>query len=130
LARYFRLGLRAQGPNVVWSAPSPDFPAPGLDNPFESIPLHLEDDATLNTVGDIDMAVRGVRRMRDLQRWLRSGERGRLLIDRASGRRGGFFLVSVAAGRGRIGPVASMDQSRLGDVLASALAVAAELHEP
>ena len=130
LTRYLRFGLFPLAPNLVWSAPRPTFPAPRLDNPFEAVPLTSENEATLNTVGDIDKAVRGVRRQRDLVRWLSAGESGALLIDRLLGRPAGYYVVSLGDEHARIGPVAAMDRERFGEVLASALTAAGALHRP
>lgn len=130
LTRYLQIGLRPQPPNMVWSATNPLFPTSGLDNPFELLPLSREDESTLNTVADIDKAVRGAARLGDLRRWLEQGERGALLIDRASGRPAGYFLVSCAGGRGHVGPVAAMDQHVFGPIFDQALAAAASWHAP
>lgn len=129
LSRYFQLGLAPRAPNVVWSAVAPAFPKLGLDFPFEAIPLSADDLPALNTVADIDKAVRGVKRLGDLQGWLREGAQGALLVDRAKGVPAGYYLVSGGA-MGRIGPVAAMDDSRFGEILAAALAAAAELPVP
>lgn len=130
LTRYLRFGLFLLAPNLVWSAAQPSFPTSRLDNPFEAIPLTGEDEATLNTVGDIDKAVRGARRRRDLERWLRGGEIGALLIDRRSGRPAGYYLVASTDASSRIGPVAAMDREQFGEVLAAALTAAGALHVP
>jgi GNAT acetyltransferase-like protein len=130
LTSYFRFGLFPLAPNVVWSGQQPSFPAQRMDNPFEAVPLTCEDEATLNTVGDIDKAVRGVRRWHDLVRWLREGESGALLIDRPSGRPAGYYLVSSGTENARIGPVAAMDRERFAEVLGTALTAAGALHAP
>ena len=87
LTRYFRLGLLPQPPNVVWRADDPLFPEPGFANPLEATPLHIDDNAALNTVGDIDKAVRGVRRRQDIERWLQEGASGSLLVQASLGNR-------------------------------------------
>lgn len=130
LARYFRLGLTLQAPNVIWRALDLAVTTPALDNPFEQVPLRPDDEAVMNTIGDIDKAVRGVRRRADLDRWLREGATGALLIDRASGNPAGYYLVDSGAAGGRIGPVATMDATRFADVLESTIAAAGERHEP
>ena len=130
LTRYLRLGLRPQPPNVVWRADDPAFPRPGLDNPYDVIPLVIDDDAALNTVGDIDKAVRGVRRRQDVERWLHAGATGALLLHRGSGKPAGYFLVAVDKREGRVGPVAAMDDSEFGKVLGNALAAAGVRHAP
>lgn len=129
LTRYFRLGLIPQAPAVTWTAPAPTFPPLGLGNPYDAQPLVLGDPAVLNTVADIDKAVRGVRRQDDIRRWLQEGATGALLIDRQSGNPAGYFLVSKGAGSGRIGPVAAIDEHAFGEVLTYALAVAGTHHE-
>lgn len=129
LTRYLQLGFQPRPPNIVWSATKPLFPESRLDNPFEAVRLTSEDEAAINTVTDIDKAVRGTRRTGDLRRWLQNGEHGTLLIDRASGRPAGYFLVSRVAGRGRIGPVAAIDGPRFVGILDLALLEASRLHE-
>jgi GNAT superfamily N-acetyltransferase len=128
LARYFHLGLALHAPNVIWTAADLALPAPAFDNPFEQIPLRPDDDAVMNTIGDIDKAVRGVRRRADLDRWLNEGASGSLLVDRASGNPAGYFLIGAGVTEGRIGPVAAMDASGFAQVLDSALAAAAKRH--
>lgn len=130
LARYFRLGLAPQSPNLIWTATTPAVLAPPLDNPFEQVPLRPDDEAIMNTIGDIDKAVRGVRRRADLERWLREGATGSLLIDRASSNPAGYYLIDPGATGGRIGPVAAMDASRFAQVLESAIAAATKHHAP
>jgi GNAT superfamily N-acetyltransferase len=125
LTRYFHFGLRPQAPNIVWSTDTPVFPELGLGNRLEPVPLQMEDIAALNTLDDIDKAVRGARRRQDIERWLREGAAGALLVDRASGKPAGYYLVATESGSGRIGPVAALDASRFGDVFANALAAAA-----
>jgi GNAT superfamily N-acetyltransferase len=128
LTRYFRFGLRPHAPNVVWSADKPVFPEPGLGNRLEPVLLQMEDIAALNTLDDIDKAVRGVRRRQDIERWLREGAMGALLVDRVSGKPAGYYLVAMDSGSGRLGPVAALEETRFGDVFASALAAAASRH--
>jgi GNAT superfamily N-acetyltransferase len=130
LGLYFRLGLLVQAPNVVWAATRPAFPRPRFDSPFEQSPLDAADEATLNTASDIDKAVRGAHRKQDLTHWLQEPTFGRLLLDRETGKPAGYFIISPAGPIGQIGPVASMDVSRFGDVFHSALAAAGEHHSP
>lgn len=128
LGLYLRLGLVPQPPNVVWAAIRPMFPSLPPDFPYEQIAIQSEDPATLNTIGDIDKAVRGVRREQDLNRWLAEGAEGALLVDRGSGKPAGYFLVSSANGAGRIGPVAAIDLPAFDNVLRAALVAASHRH--
>jgi GNAT superfamily N-acetyltransferase len=124
LSRYFRLGLIPGPPNVVWSAADPLFPVLGLDDRMEATALRLDDAAALNTIADIDKAVRGVTRMGDICRWLGEDATGALLTNRETGTPAGYYLISPAAGTSRIGPVASIDETAFGDVFRHALAAA------
>jgi GNAT superfamily N-acetyltransferase len=130
LIRYLRLGLFPQPPNVVWRADDPSFPELGFANSLEATPLHVDDYAALNTVGDIDKAVRGVRRRQDIEHWLQEGALGSLLVHRSTGKPAGYFLVAVTGDKGRIGPVAAIDEVEFGNVFANALAAAKKLHHP
>jgi GNAT superfamily N-acetyltransferase len=130
LTRYFRLGLVPRPSSINWRANQPVFPTPDLTNRLLAVSLCLDDEAALNTVDDIDKAVRGVRRRSDLARWLRHGANGALLVDRESGRPAGYYLVAVEKDAGRIGPVASLDESRFDEVFAAALVAAATVHRP
>lgn len=130
LGLYLRLGLIVQAPNVVWAATRPAFPRPRFDSPFEQVPIETTDEATLNTVCDIDKAVRGARRSQDLMRWFQEPAHGRLLLDRETGKPAGYFLISADGPIGQIGPVASMDESRFSDLFHCALVAAGEHHSP
>lgn len=130
LGLYFRLGMRVEAPNVVWASTRPVFPRPRFDDPFEQVRLDVADEATLNTVSDIDKAVRGARRQQDLLRWLEEPGNGRLLFERETGTPAGYFVVSAEGATGQIGPVAAMDLSRFGEVLHSALVAAGREHSP
>lgn len=128
LTRYLSLGLKPRPSSINWHAREPRFPAPDPMSRLHVIPLSLEDEALLNTIDDIDKAVRGVRHRQDLQRWLQKGERGALVVERESDTPVGYFFVSVDKDAGRIGPVASLAESRFREVLDIALRAAAELH--
>jgi GNAT superfamily N-acetyltransferase len=130
LTRYFRLGLVPQPFSVHWGTSQPSFPPPDRISRLQAVPVVADDAAVLNTIDDIDKAVRGVRRRNDLLRWLREGAAGVLLVDRESGTPVGYYLVSVSRESGRIGPVASLDESRFLEVMGTALTSAAGLHAP
>jgi len=120
IALYFRLGFRPALPNVVWAAREPGIPNQDFANPFEATPISRDDPATMNTVGDIDKAVRGAKRPGDLGRWLDEGARGSLLKDRETGNPVGYFLTGMKGGHLRIGPVAAMDEPVFPEVLQAA----------
>jgi GNAT superfamily N-acetyltransferase len=128
LTRYLRLGLVPQPSSINWSASRPVFPPSDPASRLQAIVIRLDDEAVLNTVDDVDKAVRGMRRRADIVRWLRQGATGALLIDRENGIPVGYFLVSVDKDSGRIGPVASLDASRFREVLSLSLVAAADLH--
>jgi GNAT superfamily N-acetyltransferase len=128
LTRYYRLGLAPRPPHVIWISSEPVFPTLDRASPFEAIPIRLGDDAVLNTADDIDKAVRGVSRPRDIQSWLESGATGAILIDRRTATPAGYFLIAAEPESGRIGPVAAMDEDRFIEVLSNALTAAAPLH--
>ncbi|MFN8594186.1 MAG: GNAT family N-acetyltransferase [Thermomicrobiales bacterium] len=130
LTHYFRLGLVPQPFSVLWGTSAPRFPTASLSNPLQATAITAGDDAILNTIDDIDKAVRGVRRRPDIERWLRDGAQGALLTDRATGKPVGYYLVGVENDDGRIGPVASLDIERFRDVFAAALIAAGTLHRP
>ena len=133
LSRYLALGLRPMPPTVRMATPVPRFPALNLHDRLEALPLRADDTATLATVGDIDRAVRGVRRIDDLRSWLAGGASGALLLHRGTSIPAGYYLIESAdhqAGMGAvatIGPLAAMDVARLPDVLGRALHAAGEL---
>jgi len=130
LSRYLALGLAPGPPNIVLRAEAPRFPRPRWDDGLEELPLRADDAAALATVGDVDRAVRGVRRPADVRRWLEEGAAGALLLRRDAGAPAGWFLVSARGETGRIGPVAAMDAERFGEVLGRALAAAGEVAQP
>jgi GNAT superfamily N-acetyltransferase len=129
LTRYLTLGLAPQPPSIDLRATAPTFPGARWDDGLEPQPLLADDPAVLETVGDIDRLVRGVRRPQDLRRWLDEGARGALLARRDTGAPAGYYLVSVRGGRGRIGPVAAVDGERFAQVLERALAAAGEQND-
>lgn len=122
MTHYLRQGFHFSPPNVVWSTANLAVPPPDLHAPFAAVPITLEDESTLQTVGDIDKAVRGVRRLADLRNWLRQGAAGALFLDHASGKPAGYALCSVEQGAGRIGPVAAIDLAGFAPILRQALA--------
>jgi GNAT superfamily N-acetyltransferase len=128
LGLYLREGFLPQAPNIVWTAAKPVFPDARLDDPFEQILIESRDEATLNTVGDIDKAVRGARRRQDLERWLADGASGTLFIERTTGRPAGYGFVTASETPGRIGPVAAIDDARFPDVLRGVLGQAGRRH--
>jgi GNAT superfamily N-acetyltransferase len=128
LTRYYRLGLAPAPPFAGWSATEPRFPQATPADTLEPVLLRLDDPATLNTVDDIDKAVRGIRRGADIRRWLGAGAQGSLLIDRISGAPAGYFLVAAQGDESRIGPVAAIAESRFAETLVQALIAASALH--
>ena len=136
LTRYLALGLLPQPPTIVFGVPGDraDFPPARWDDGLEAIPLHPGDEVALATLGDLDKAVRGVRRPRDLARWLAEGATGALLSKRETGTPAGYFLVAERSGWepdvGRIGPVLALDEERVPDVLGRALAAAGTMARP
>jgi GNAT superfamily N-acetyltransferase len=128
LTRYYRLGLTPGPPHAIWTTAEPVFPTLDLASPFEAIPIRLGDAAVLNTVDDIDKAVRGISRLQDIASWIENGAAGAILVDRLTATPAGFFLVAKEAESGRIGPVAAMDEDRFAEVLTNALAAAAPFH--
>lgn len=124
IALYLSRGFCPGPPNVVWAAASPQARFSELASPFEASPIGRDDPATMNTVGDIDKAVRGATRPGDLERWLDDGVAGSLLKDRESGTPVGYFLIGTRNGHLRIGPVAAIDEAAFPDVLSAAFAAA------
>jgi GNAT superfamily N-acetyltransferase len=123
MTHYFRHGFRPSLPHLVWTANT-------LTPPTEA-PVHLRadpitDEATLQTAGDIDKAVRGVRRLDDLRRWTDESA-GLLMLDRLSGTPRGYAIVREEQGTVRIGPVAANDLADVGSILDLALRHAATL---
>jgi GNAT superfamily N-acetyltransferase len=130
LARYFGLGLRPSIPALAMVATDPEFPPLRWEDGLERRPLTPEADEAIATATDIDKAVRGAARERDLRRWLADGALGDLLLRPEPLTPAGYFLVAADADEGRIGPVAAIDVDRLPDVLGRALAAAGALHRP
>lgn len=121
LTRYLTLGLRPMPPTVRMTSAEPRFPALDLRDHLDSVPLRADDAATLATVGDIDRAVRGVRRPDDLREWLSSGAAGALLLHHGTSVPAGYYLIDPTGEQAAIGPVAAMDAERFPEVLARAL---------
>jgi hypothetical protein len=92
--------------------------------------LTADDEAILETIGDIDALVRGVRRRSDHQRWLAAGAVGALLSHHQTGVPAGYFLVDPSANPARIGPVAVNDREWVGAVVGRALSAAGADHRP
>ncbi len=121
MTHYFRHGFRSTLPHLVWAAETLA--------PASAAPVHLRadpitDEATLHTAGDIDKAVRGVRRPDDLRRWT-TEETGLLVLDRLSGTPRGYAFLREDHGAVRIGPLAANDAADVGPVLQLALHQAA-----
>lgn len=117
MTHYFRHGFRPTLPHLVWVAEA-------LSPPGEP-PVHLRadpitDEATLRTAGDIDKAVRGVRRLDDLRRWATEGT-GLLMLDRLSGTPRGYSMLRNDHGAVRIGPLAANDAADVAPILDLAL---------
>lgn len=121
MTHYLRQGFRFCPPNIVWSTARLALPAPDLHAPYSAVPITLEDEATLQTVGDIDKAVRGVRRLDDLRFWLDEGATGSLWLDHVNGKPAGYALYSAGSDVGRIGPVAAIDREGFAPILGLAL---------
>jgi GNAT superfamily N-acetyltransferase len=124
MTHYFRHGFRSSLPHLVWSA--------GSLTPPNQAPVHLRaepiaDEATLQTAGDIDKAVRGVRRLDDLRRWTHEAT-GLLMLDRLSGTPRGYAILREVQSAVRIGPVAANDVENVGPILALALREASSLN--
>jgi len=135
--RYLRLGLTPHPPIIDLRADPAalTLPAPPWDDGLDSLPLtqHEPDlTARLNTLGDLDKAVRGTRRAADLDRWLQDGASGAILNRRDTGAPAGYYLVHApeSARTARLGPVVALDTERFPAVLARALATVAPLARP
>lgn len=127
LTRYLRLGLRPMPPTIMMTATAPNFPALDIRDRLVASPLRADDPAQLATVGDIDRAVRGVRRGEDLAAWLHGGAEGALLFRRDTMVPVGYYLVTFAGEEATVGPVAAIDRQRLTAVLGRALHAAGEI---
>jgi hypothetical protein len=116
---------------IIMGTDAPRLPPVPWDDGLAAQPITDDDTATLATIGDLDKAVRGCRRLRDIERWLAAGATGALLTRRdrsgAPGAPAGYYLVGVHSDRVRIGPVVALDEERVATILTRALA-AAEPH--
>lgn len=121
LTRYLTHGLQPMPPTVRMTSSAPRFPPLTLHDHLDALPLRANDAAALATVGDIDRAVRGVRRVDDLRAWLAAGAAGALLVQHDTSVPVGYYLIDPHGHEGAIGPVAAMDMERLPDVLGRAL---------
>lgn len=124
IALYLKRGFRPEPPNIIWAAARPRFQLQEFTSPFETTRISGDDPATMNTICDIDKAVRGAKRPGDLHRWLHEGATGRLLHDRETGKPAGYFFTGMKGGHPRIGPVAAIDDLVFPDVLRAAFAAA------
>lgn len=122
MTHYFRHGFRPTLPHILWAADTLTMPS-DIDVPhLRAEPI--SDEATLQTAGDIDKAVRGVRRLDDLRRWT-SEESGLLVLDRLSGIPRGYAFLRQDQVTVRIGPVAANDAADVSAILHLALQHAA-----
>lgn len=121
MTHYFRHGFRPALPHLVWVA---DALTPAGDPPAHLRADPITDEATLRTAGDLDKAVRGVRRLDDLRRWTTEAT-GLLVLDRLSGTPRGYAFLRDDGGAVRIGPLAANDVADLAPILALALQQAA-----
>ena len=123
MTHYFRHGFRPTLPHLVWATETLT-PQPATVSSLVAEPI--ADEAMLRTAGDIDKAVRGVRRLDDLRRWsAEEGAAGLLLLDRLSGTPRGYAFLREDHGAVRIGPLAANDVEDVGPVLDLALRQAA-----
>lgn len=113
MTHYYRHGFRPTLPHLVWAA---DTLAPAGEAPVHLRAEPIVDEATLQTAGDIDKAVRGVRRLDDLRRWTNEAI-GLLVLDRLSGTPRGYAMLRDDQGAVRIGPVAANDVSDVAPIL-------------
>lgn len=125
--RYLRLGLRPGLPVLSLRAANPhistDAPRTGLamESLEPDVPGHLD------RIDALDLEIRGSRRRRDVECWLRGGDSGALLVDHASGSPAGYAIIGHEPDHIRIGPVASRTTERFPDVMAHALHIAGML---
>jgi GNAT superfamily N-acetyltransferase len=117
MTHYYRHGFRPTLPHMVWAAET--LTPPG-DPPAHLRADPITDEATLQTAGDIDKAVRGVRRLDDLRRWTTEAT-GLLLLDRLRGTPRGYAFLRDDHGAVRIGPLAANDVADVAPVLDLAL---------
>lgn len=113
LTHYFRHGFRPTLPHLVWTADTLT-PASAAISTLRAEPI--TDDATLHTASDIDKAVRGVRRLADLRRWITEGM-GLLMLDRLSGTPRGYAVLHADQRAGHIGPLAANEVTDVASVL-------------
>lgn len=121
MTHYFRHGFRPTLPHLVWAT---ETLTPVAEPPAHLRAEQITDEATLRTAGDIDKAVRGVRRLDDLRRWTTEGT-GLLMLDRLSGTPRGYALLRDDHGTVRIGPLAANDVADVAPILDLALHQAA-----
>jgi ribosomal protein S18 acetylase RimI-like enzyme len=129
--RYLAMGLQPGAPIISMRAPVAIFPEmpemPENDGLMTRAVSSLQPDA-LDAIDKIDKAVKGARRRSDLEHWISAeGATGAVLLQESTGLPVGYYLVSGDARYGRIGPVASLQRDRFGDVLHRALRAAGNL---
>lgn len=123
MTHYFRHGFRPTLPQLVWAT---EALTPVGESISQLTAEPITDEATLQTAGDIDKAVRGVRRLDELRRWTsEDGAAGLLLLDRLSGTPRGYAFLRDDQGAIRIGPLAANDVEDVGPILGLALRQAA-----
>ncbi len=122
--RYLRFGLHPGPPVMALRAPRPRFPDLVPGDGLESVPIEGSRADVLEEVDRLDREIAGVSRLPEIVRWLEHGAEGAILRDRATARPVGFFIVSVHADHGRIGPVVSRTVARFPDVLNRAFQMA------
>ena len=121
MTHYYRQGFRPTLPHLVWAA---DTLTPASEPPVHLRADPITDEAALRTAGDIDKAVRGVRRLDDLRRWMTEAT-GLLMLDRLSGTPRGYAFLRDDQGAVRVGPLAANDAADVGPLLELALHQAA-----
>ena len=122
--RYLRFGLHPGPPVMSLRARKPRFPDLVPGDGLESVPIERDRADVLEAVDRLDREIAGVSRLPEIARWLEHGAEGTLVRDRVTDRPVGFFIVSVHADHGRIGPVVSRTVARFPDVLSRALQMA------
>jgi hypothetical protein len=115
---------------MIFTATDAVFPPTRWEDELASQPLDADDVALINTLGDIDKLVRGVRRPDDWRRWLAARATGALLTQHDTATPAGYYLVGDEPAFGLIGPVAAMDEERFPAILGRALAAAGQRHRP
>jgi len=119
--RYLRFGLRPGPPVVSLRAPGPRFPETVPSDGLDSVPIQRDRTDSLEMVHALDRETGGVSRMPDIAGWLEDGAEGALIRVRDSARPCGFFLVSMHADHGRIGPVSARTVEHFPAILNRAL---------